>query len=80
MLFLDILLQERLLLKPKDIEGRKQILIKQFEAIHKDILRLMKRSPLSTSELEAFLRNIEGLLKIMHEVTMLNIQAKGYRL
>lgn len=80
MLLLDILLQERLLLKPKDIEGRKQILIKQFEAIHKDILRLMKRSPLSTSELEAFLRNIEGLLKIMHEVTMLNTQAKGYRL
>ena len=64
----------------KNIERRKKNLIKQFKALHKDILRLMERSPLSIPELRAMLLNIEEMLKIMHEVTMLNINAKAHEL
>ncbi|MFX1486303.1 MAG: hypothetical protein ACFFBS_04325 [Promethearchaeota archaeon] len=60
-----------------NLEGRKEILIKQFKALHKDILRLMERSPLSIPELRAMLINIEEMLKIMHEVTVLSVRAKS---
>ena len=69
-----------LFLAIKNIEGRKKNLIKQFKALHKDILRLIERSPLSIPELKAMLLNIEEMLKIMHEVTMLNINAKVHEL
>lgn len=60
----------------KDLEERKKGLIRQFEDLHKKILRLMRRSPLSIPELRAMLINIEEMLKIMHEVTILNIRAE----
>ena len=40
----------------------------------------MERSPLSIPELRAMLLHIEEMLKIMHDVAMLNINAKAYEL
>lgn len=80
MLIVGILMDEATILTTKDIEGRKKILIKQFKALHKDILRLIERSPLSVPELQSMLLSIEEMLRIMHEVTILNIHAEAHEL